>query len=625
MKPKFRTVIKGFPVQKNIILYQIRITYLRIIQEFLPILNQKFLNDKNSYNPFIVSWSRNFNFMQLIQLGKKKTTHNFIYKFLLVILFSVFYLPQSFGQNKIDQNNQTFAKGNQRPVLSIGQVSVKTWADDKKSAFSFTFDDGYMSQYTYAAPVLQQNGFHATYFLIANSITDGPPAIYRYGYWSQFQELLAQGNEIGDHTMTHADLTKLPVGDDTTPNTIIYELIHSKQIIEQKIPGSKLISLAYPYGSYNSTVASAASQYYESARTVGGFVQSQSVNGAGWYGLLSGDVRFDQPRNVLADDQDELASYLNVLQNQTIANGQWSIFLAHEFAPFANIANGTGGDYFPVSVEWLTSLCQWLKQKSDSNFVWVETLGNVTRYIKERQNFSYNLISSTNSQIQFSPVDGLDDSIYNYPLTVDVAVPSNWQNVQAVQGNNNSEVNTFSDGSNTYARIHVIPDGGVVTLSNSLSSFEISGLVTYDNSSETPLANVTVTLKNSTDSLTTITDLNGHYSFVNLSSGIYTLTASKTGGWGGANSTDALLAARYFSNLSSLDSLQIKAADVNNNGLVNSTDALLIARRFINLINSFSKPDWIFSTPISITLSGSSVVQNIKALTAGDVNKSFVP
>ncbi len=545
-----------------------------------------------------------------------------------VLFFLLFELNLThiYAQNKNNKDFQNTINRNHHSVASTGQVTVTTWADNKNSAFSFTFDDGYMSQYIYAAPVLQQFGFHATYFLIANSITDGAPAIYRYGYWSQFQQLLAQGNEIGDHTMTHADLTTLPVGDTTTPKTITYELFNSKQLIEQKIPGAKVISLAYPMGAYNSTVTSIASQNYESARTVGGYVQSLSISGENWYSLIAGDLRFDQPRDVLEDDQDEFDSYTNILQNQTIANGQWSIFLAHEFAPFDSLTNGRSLNYYyPVSVEWLTSLCQWLKQKSDSNFVWVDTYGNVTKYIKERQNFSSTLISSSDSQIQFNPVDGLDDSIYNFPLTVDVTVPSNWQNVQITQGNSSSEATTFSDGINTYVRMHVVPDGGTVDLKNLSSSYEITGKVVYENSVETPIANAVVALVNGTDSLKTTTDVNGNYSFTNLNPGTYELTASKGDGWGGVNSTDALMAARYFSNLVSLDSLQLKAADVNNSGQVNSTDALMIARRFTNLIHSFPKSDWVFSAPITVSITNSNVGEDIKTLATGDINKSLVP
>ena len=549
-----------------------------------------------------------------------------IYSLILsMILLCTITAAYSSAQNKNNFNNKT-AKINSPLPASIGDVTVKTWADNKKSAYSFSFDDGFQSQYDNVRPILNSFGFHATFFLISSALVNTPPYIYRYGSWPEFQQIAAEGNEIGDHTVTHPDLTKLSIGDTSTPGTITYELYHSKQIIEQKIPGQQIISAAYPYCAYNDSVRNVAAQYYEAARSCGSYVNAPAISGLNWYSLGSADVRFDQPRNSLSDDQDEFDMYTSILQNQTIANGKWTIFLAHEVVPFSQISSGTvSGDYYPVSTEWFTQLCQWIKQKSDSNFVWVETIGNVTRYIKERQNFSYTLISSDNNQIQFNPEDGLDDSIFNYPLTVDVVVPSGWQNVQVSQGITASQVATFSDGTNNYVRIHVIPDGGTVTLTSSTTSFELSGAVTYNNAAESPLANVSVYLSAGGDTLKTVTDASGNYTFLNVNPGTYILTATKSDDWGGVNTTDALMAARYFSNLITLDSLQLKAADVNNNGQVNSTDALMIARRYVNMINSFSKPEWVFSTPITVTITNTSITQNIKGMATGDVNKSYSP
>ena len=545
---------------------------------------------------------------------------------ILIYFFFIAGSKSNLAQTRNNGNHQNLFSKNKRSISSVGEVTVKTWADDKKSAFSFTFDDGLQSQYDNVRPVMNTYGFHATYFLISSALVDSPPLIWRYGTWPEFQQLAAEGNEIGDHTVTHQDLTKLPVGNETTPGTITYELYQSKLTIEQKIPGIKLTTLAYPFCTYNDSVEDVAKLYYASARSCGSYTDSSTITGMNWYSVGSGDIRFDQPRNTLSDDQDEFNNYTNILQNQTIANGMWTVFLAHEVVPFADIASGAASSlYYPVSKEWLDQLCQWIKQKSDSNLVWVETFGNVTRYIKERQNFSYNLLTSNNSEIQFNPVDGLDDSVYNYPLTVDVNVPSSWQNVEVAQGASTISVATFSDGINTFARIHVVPDGGIVDLKNSSSGFEVSGKVVYENSAESPLTNVVVELINGADSLTTTTDTNGNYAFTNLNPGTYVLTAEKNDNWGGVNSTDALVAARSFSKLTVLDSLQTEAADVNNSGQVNSTDALLIARRFTNLIHSFSKPDWVFTTPITVSVSNSNVNEDIKALATGDVNKSYIP
>ncbi|MEM2936440.1 MAG: polysaccharide deacetylase family protein, partial [Candidatus Bathyarchaeia archaeon] len=67
------------------------------------------------------------------------------------------------------------------------------------------------------------------------------------------------GHEIGDHTKTHRDLTKL------SEVEIRWEI----DADHLKALGIKPRSHAYPYGSYNKTVIQLVSQNYDYARTVG--------------------------------------------------------------------------------------------------------------------------------------------------------------------------------------------------------------------------------------------------------------------------------------------------------------------------------------------------------------------
>ena len=172
----------------------------------------------------------------------------------------------------------------------------------------------------------------------------------------------------------------------------------------------------------------------------------------------------------------------------------------------------------------------------------------------------------------------------------------------------------------------VTTKNGSVTIGNVQFSFSLSGQVTYYNSNNGPIQNVQVTITGQTGTYNTTTDTNGNYSFSDLTPGTYSLAANKNDGWGGVNSTDALLTARYFVHMSSLDQIQQLAADVNNNNIINSTDALLIAKRFSGSIQSFSKPDWIFTPDsINIQIVNSNVIQNLTGIAAGDVNRSFNP
>ncbi|MCX6152515.1 MAG: cohesin domain-containing protein [Ignavibacteriales bacterium] len=174
----------------------------------------------------------------------------------------------------------------------------------------------------------------------------------------------------------------------------------------------------------------------------------------------------------------------------------------------------------------------------------------------------------------------------------------------------------FNAGSPTVATF-----SGTVTA----ASIGINGKVTYG-SSAVPVANVLVSLTAGGAPVTATTDVNGNYSFTNLTSGSYSVAFTKTTPFGGVNSADALLAARYFANLVVLDTLQKLAGDVNNSGVVNNGDAMLIVQRYVEKITAFDKPDWtFFPANQSVTISNASVVVNAQTLVTGDINKSYNP
>ena len=181
-------------------------------------------------------------------------------------------------------------------------------------------------------------------------------------------------------------LPHLPWGDMNDDSTLLYELYQSKIFIEQKIPTEKCISLNYPYTLHNDLVDSAASLFYENGRTLGQVPNDSSLSEQEWYGLKAKIVEFELPRDSVEADLDELYTFLNWLQN-SINNHQWGMIIIHDVVPFTQLQELLDqGVYDPVTNEWLGWLCDWLVVRSSNNEVWVETVGNITRYIKERDN-----------------------------------------------------------------------------------------------------------------------------------------------------------------------------------------------------------------------------------------------
>ncbi len=345
-----------------------------------------------------------------------------------------------------------------------GSLRFTNYADDRQSAFSLTFDDGLESQFDYAKPVLDEYGFKGTFYVLPPFLAeDNQSTIWRYGKWSEFQQMAAEGQEIGSHTMNHDTLTTLPWGNINTPGTLLYELYQSKYFIEQKIPSQKCISFNYPYTIHNTLVDSAASLFYENARTMDEVPNGPSPTNKQWYALKAKVVEFNLPRNSVSDDLDELYSFLDWTQG-SIVNQQWAMIVIHDVVPFNQLDTLLGKIYQPVTQEWLGWLCDWLAQRSGENKIWVETVGNITRYIKERENASYQIISSSSNLIEINVSDNLDNSIYNFPLSAYVKIPSDWNYIRTEQNGIVDTLTTTSTDSGRVALIKVIPDNGTLKI-----------------------------------------------------------------------------------------------------------------------------------------------------------------
>jgi hypothetical protein len=153
--------------------------------------------------------------------------------------------------------------------------------------------------------------------------------------------------------------------------------------------------------------------------------------------------------------------------------------------------------------------------------------------------------------------------------------------------------------------------------------FTVSGTVAYSTSG-TPIGNATVRLTPATGTALTVTSsATGTYSIANVPAGTYTLTATKTGNWGGVTGGDALIVARHAAGIALLTGLPLTAADVNNSASVTAADALLIVRRAAGLDASFAAGDWVFASQ-SVTVA-SAVTANVTGLAVGDVNASYTP
>ncbi len=106
-----------------------------------------------------------------------------------------------------------------------------------------TFDDGHVSQYEYALPLLERYGVKAAFCATAGW-TDHEPA---YMNARQLRELVSLGHEVCGHGWSHKMLTKC------TPSELHTELFQSKQRLEDVL-GAPVGAMSVPHGRWNNRV-----------------------------------------------------------------------------------------------------------------------------------------------------------------------------------------------------------------------------------------------------------------------------------------------------------------------------------------------------------------------------------
>ncbi len=343
------------------------------------------------------------------------------------------------------------------PVSASHQIAY--FRDNKAGAVSVTFDDGYQSQITTGVPQLNARGLKGTFFVI----TGDDVWINTHVPWATWQVVAGQGHEIGSHTVTHPDLTAL------SGAALQTELSVSQITINQEIPGQSCISLDYPGGSTNATVQSATATYYAAGRAtwaVEGGVLNHYSAGSDMYGAWQ-PINFYDVGSQGVDVSGSVIqpSNLGTILDVAALRHAWACFHLHE------VQNG------PMFGQFLDLVL--------TKNVWVDTLGNIARYMKERLNSTIQVVNDTTSEIRLRIVmnASLPTATYNVPLTLRSTVPYAWFRAHIQQGSSSQTVIPVIEGSDAVVYYNAVPNGGDVVLTEEGTGNPVPVLTSLDPSS----------------------------------------------------------------------------------------------------------------------------------------------
>jgi peptidoglycan/xylan/chitin deacetylase (PgdA/CDA1 family) len=134
---------------------------------------------------------------------------------------------------------------------------------DDPEVVVLTFDDGYKDMLTTVAPELEKRGWSATVFLACRLVDRGRADFAPWAEllsWSEAEQLVKAGWEVGSHSLTHPDLTTLD------ESSLEKEVGDSRLELEQRL-GLPVKSFAAPSGRTNERVQECIRRHYALAVT----------------------------------------------------------------------------------------------------------------------------------------------------------------------------------------------------------------------------------------------------------------------------------------------------------------------------------------------------------------------
>jgi peptidoglycan/xylan/chitin deacetylase (PgdA/CDA1 family) len=230
-------------------------------------------------------------------------------------------------------------------LSGVVAVAHPAAAATNPTVVSLTFDDGSKDHYDNARPLLRSHNMHGTFF-----INSGRVNATNFMTKAQITTLANEGDEIGGHTVDHADLPTMPADD------------QRREICNDRVAllgmGFSIKNLAYPYGDQDSTTRQIAADCgYNSARVVGGIVSGSGCSGCPYAEPIPTAHPYETATPASIKIDTTLTTLKEYVTQAEQHGGGWVQLVIH------HVCDGCGDEY-SVKPSTLDSFLTWLAPRA---------------------------------------------------------------------------------------------------------------------------------------------------------------------------------------------------------------------------------------------------------------------
>ena len=321
-----------------------------------------------------------------------------------------------------------------------GDTIVCKWKDDMTGVFLLMFDDGHHSQVSQVIPNLHARDMTATFYVPTDWITDsflGDSAVI-----------------LGNHSKNHQQMSA-----PTYEAAKTEQIDPSQEFFRNNAAGNwpRLISFARPgFGPEENWWLEFAGGWEENATD---FIRLMDENN------LIKRPPFGSAR---AGGSPASAQYGYITTaNSALAVADLAIndkkmeYIIFHNIEIPSVPPSTLYGFTFVNSEFIAFL-NGLKTRMDNKQLWITDHISYHQYEKQRESAVVTTLEYSDTRIRLTVTDGVDDILYNQPLTMKTEVPSGWTTVVVTQNN----ITTERPVVNGIVRYDVKSNGAEVTLSN---------------------------------------------------------------------------------------------------------------------------------------------------------------
>jgi peptidoglycan/xylan/chitin deacetylase (PgdA/CDA1 family) len=177
---------------------------------------------------------------------------------------------------------------------------------------TFTFDDVPDSAYVNGATILEQHGFHGTFY-IATGILGRRDEHWRVIDRDQVRDLYARGHEIGCHTYSHVAIDRLDA------SAMDEECRRNSKMLHELCPGIEVANFCAPFGKISLPRKLQLANRFDTCRGI-------------YEGINRGTVDLALLRIVDLYDRTLTREKRDRVLRETIERNGWLIFCVHDVA-----------------------------------------------------------------------------------------------------------------------------------------------------------------------------------------------------------------------------------------------------------------------------------------------------